>query len=123
MDILEHLNAIRQDVPACEAVVLADLTTRVILCVSAEDRPPQERLDALCDTAIRLLDSDTSRLMARAGQIPPLEGMTLSAGGVEVFLRTPTLPDEALCCLCRPDVDVERLMEQAHGRLAEIGAA
>jgi len=123
MDIVDHLNAIRQDVPACRAVVLADLTTRVILCVSAEDRPPQERLDALCDTAIRLLDSDTSRVLARAGQIPPLEALVFSADGMEVFLRTPTLPDEALCCLCGPDVDVDKLMEQAHGRLAQIGAA
>lgn len=123
MDILGHLNSIRDSVAGCEAVILADISTRVVLCVSADARPAQERLDALCETAIRLLDSDTGRVLTRAGQTPPLEALIFTDDGIEVFLRTPDMPDEALCCICTPDADVAKVIDLARGVLNRIEAA
>lgn len=47
MDVAAELDRLRQDVPGCDIVVLADLSTDMVLASSADLPPSQESLDKL----------------------------------------------------------------------------
>lgn len=111
----QALRAFRAALPDCELAVYADLGARTVLGADSALRVPQEYLDALCDCAAFLFgalpDPDA----------PPVEEI-LFAGptGGRGFFRAAAEPGEALCVICTPDADLDRLAAAA--RVALRGA-
>ncbi len=111
--IMEKLDSIRAEFPACVAVALADITSQTVFCVSAHRKPPQERIDAMCEAAAQMLD--------RVGF--PQECVVMSENQTLVFLRSPREPTEALLSICTADMDVERFLTQCRAQLNDHAPA
>lgn len=119
--ILDHLNGLRADFPDCLAVALIDLPAGLVLCISANDKPLQERLDGLCATAAELFEGAAATGFALALDNPKGADTQISSVMTKtetcLFLRSPADPKEALFCVCSSGVDVNRLLQSAKDRL------
>lgn len=125
MDIAARLDSLRRNAPGCALIAFGDISTGLILCTSSDRKPPQERLDRLCRTAQELLNgaAGTSAEIA-LGRAPGSgidEAIAFNGDMVEVFLRSPAVATDALCCVCAAEMDVESLIERARDSLGEIG--
>jgi hypothetical protein len=124
MSVAELLNDFRCDVPGCEAVAFADLATGLVLCASSGRKQPQEWFGRLCRGASELLDAEFARkasaLLLGDGAQGARQAIQVADGEVRLFLRSEAEPNEALCCVCRPDVAVDLLVERARALLGHI---
>ena len=120
MGVSEHLNAIRRDVPACRMVAFADLSANLVLESSAEQRLPQERLDALCTRARSLFGPHITGPAEALVAGPVARAVTSFAEGLLVIVRSAADPNEALICVCDRDADVSRLFSRASEALETI---
>lgn len=124
MSMTEQLDGIRSAVPGCTEVAFADLSAGLVLCVSADRRPPQEAMDALCALAGDLLDSADSDRAAGLIATPSgrlTEAVAMVPGQTLAFLRSAADPVEALCCVADASVDLDRLLTWGRQTLEEIG--
>lgn len=125
--ILEHLKALQEELPECQVVALVDLSSGIVLCVSAKVKQPQERLDALCKTATELLVGQTAESFANALEVPqaPMLEQCVITSQTEtfVFLRLPQDTPEALILVCSPMVDAAKLLGAAKSRFDAIAAS
>ncbi|TCM88165.1 hypothetical protein [Rhodovulum steppense] len=79
-----------------------------MLCSDSDlPAPPQEALDALCLRGARLLSGPVWAAAEVALAAPVVEAVALQGGRIEVFLRTPAAPDEALCGVLEDSADLE----------------
>lgn len=113
MEIRAELDRVHGDVAACEAAVLGDLVSGTVLYAAADPGFLQERYDALLARAVRLLSWDpgeaSGRLPSRVLEPAIQEAVWMTATATQVFLSAPGAEDEAICCQCRPEVDVAAL--------------
>ncbi|MGB8621589.1 MAG: hypothetical protein WCD16_02110 [Paracoccaceae bacterium] len=124
MEIVNHLESLRQKFPECETAAFGDISTGLILTVRSEHKQPQERLDRLCLTAQELLDGRTAALAAPAlslGGDPLQVALSITGDKIELFLRSPEVPTDALCFVCARDVDIDALIASASAGLRDIG--
>ncbi|MGB5557921.1 MAG: hypothetical protein WBN04_07900 [Paracoccaceae bacterium] len=125
--ILDQLKALREEFAECQVVALADLSSGIVLCVSAKDKQPQERLDALCATAAELLDGKTAVSFANALELPQVSAVRQSVVTTQsetiIFLRSPADTPEALICVCSPTIDVAAMLEAAKTKFDRIAAS
>ena len=102
--ILDQLEALQADFPECHTIALADISSGTVLCVSAKERHPQERMDALCSTAAELLDGGTAHSFSQALAMPESsamqESVVMAKSKTWLFLRSPQDPMEAIFCVC-----------------------
>jgi len=112
----QALRKFRAGLPDCELAVYADLGSRTVLGADGALRYPQEYLDALCLGAAMLFET------AAAAADPADHVFVLGPTGSRGFFRNPDAPNEALCCICRPDADAARLIRAAHAVLRGEGA-
>lgn len=120
MSIADDLDRLRQAVPGCDWAAYADLSSGLVLSVSAERRPPQEALDALPRRAAELLDAAAP---AAALQVTATEeAVEMSPGRTALYLRSRAEPVEALCCVGSAGMDVAGLVTEARAALRRIDA-
>jgi hypothetical protein len=106
----KRIQALRKSISGCRSLAYVDLSARIVLCSESDlPAPPQEALDALCLRAARLL---AGPIAAAAGQAlaldaPPGEAIAFHNGRIEIFLRAPATPEEALCCVLDAAADPE----------------
>ena len=122
MTIVERLDRLRGEFPACTLVAFGDLTTGTVLCSSSASPVPQERLDSLCATAADLLDGAVARqigeVLARDGRA--LHAIAIDADEIGLFLRASDHPADALACLCTSLQEFDRFVAVARASLDSI---
>ena len=127
MSIRDQLDQFRSQLPACNVVAYADLSTGMILCSSTRAKVPQEQLDLLCQTATDLLTGDMALQVAAAVTNGPDQimqtALVFDGPNVEMFLRLSSHPTEALCCDCSTDIDLQDLGRSARALLLAMAAA
>jgi hypothetical protein len=126
MDVSEQLDNLRNAFPECELMALADISAGLVLCASSGETRPREQLDAICAQARSLLDGAAAKDCLAAvrdeGAPAPQQALSLSDGRLSLFLRSPHIPTDVLCCICRPDVDIATMAERGRAYLIDIGA-
>lgn len=114
MDISATLDKIRARHAGCRTLAFADISTKMVLCVSSLDRPDQEFLDALCATAADMLDGELCQQMApliTKATAPDLQhAVVLQPDEVVIFVRSPHCREETLLGLCAPNADLNALL-------------
>lgn len=126
MNITTELDKVRTAVPGCLTVAYADLSSGLVLSVSAARRQRQETLDELCATASALLDGAAAERAADdlLGAVTGIdEALRLTPGETLAVLRSEADPVEAICCVGTGEMDVARLVRHARAALSRIGAA
>ncbi len=125
--IMEQLEELRAAFAQCRALALADLASGTIYRVSAREKQPQERFDAMCAAAAEVFCRPPGDALARASgheEARALNEVMLFRGDdLCIFLRAPWDPGEAVLCLCEAALDVDAFLEAARERLAQIAAA
>lgn len=104
------LSQFRAQLPDCELAVYADIGSGTVLSSDGALRYPQEYLDALCACAAELFQPG-------ADDSASDHVMFMNATGSRLFFRSKEEPNEALCCICAPDVDLARLMNVSRAAL------
>ena len=107
------LHTFRNSLTDCDVAAYVDLGSRTVLSSDGALNYAQEYLDALCASAADLFataPSDESGLVENV--------LFFSPTGSRFFVRNPAEPNEALCCICAPDADVDQLIEAARTALA-----
>lgn len=118
-----RIQTLRRSTPGCRSLAYVDLSARLVLFSDSDlPAPPQEALDALCLRAARLLSGP---IAAAAGQAlaldaPPGEALALQGGRIELFLRAPDAPDEALCCVLDGTADPEDALPALRAGIGDI---
>lgn len=120
MSIAEDLDRLRHAVPGCDWAAYADLSSGLVLAVSADRRPPQEALDALPRRAAALLDAPGPATALHPA--PVGEAVDLSPDRTAAYLRSQTEPVEILCCVGSPAMDVAGLLAEARAAIRRIDA-
>lgn len=123
-NIAASLDGLRSSFAGCTAIAFADISTGLVLSTSAAARQPQETYDALCARAMEIFDGDGQEIVSAAfpgssGQ-PMDEALYLSGQSVQVFLRSRSDATEALCCICRPEIDIDRFATKARAVLDSV---
>lgn len=125
LDVAGILGRFRQAVPGCHVAAFIDLTSEMVLAVSARSKQPQERLDALAERAAELFAAPMAALSdaagVPAGDSPPDFFLSVTPENLLAFIRTGTDAPEALGLVCAPGADVEALLRQGSTTLAAIG--
>ena len=124
MDVAEALDALRAEVAGCDLAAFTDLSSKMVLCVSAGGRRAQEELDALSEIAVTVLDGAVAEgAESLIGDKKPVSAMTMTNVDLRVFLRSPSSANEALICVCAPRTDVTAIMDRGQSALDQIAAA
>jgi len=117
MNVTARLDKLRATLPGCSLVVFGDLFSQITLCVSSQDKHPQEQLDALCVSAGVMLDGNVAQSAAAALGMPDRHALTravvLGPLFQHVYLRSPVDPADVLCCVLSVTSDVERATVRA----------
>ncbi len=124
MDILDQLTTLRTHTPGCTLVAFSDLSSGVVLCASSAVKQRQERLDSICAVAAELLDGEAARIasdvLASDESSTIDEAVTLNAANSRIFIRSGQEKNDALCCVCSANMDINGFIGQARVTLQEI---
>lgn len=90
----KQLDALRETLGDCRLAAYADLSTRMVLRVSADKRPPREEIDALCDLAAQFLDGPS--LPALFDGEAPYTALLAGPQESRFFIRSLSEPTDAL---------------------------
>ncbi|MRH19523.1 hypothetical protein [Rhodovulum strictum] len=82
--------------------------------------PPQEALDAVCLRGARLLTGPIPAAAEAALAAPVFEAVAVQGGRIEVFLRSPDAPDEALCGVLEASADPDAALDVLRGGIDAI---
>lgn len=119
--IFEQLEALRAEFSECLSVVLADISSGTVLCVSAAEKHPQERQDSLCELAAEMLDGAAANSFSQALNMPESsavnESVVLAGSETYLFLRSAQDPVEAMLCICSNNIDLESFIHTARAQL------
>jgi len=121
--ILDHLNQLRAEIPECLAASLIDMSSGLALCTSAKEKYTQERLDALCSLASELFEGSAAETFSNALKTSDQrECIIMTVSETCLYLRSVVDPQEAMFCICSPDVDPKELLQNAKSCLNKISA-
>lgn len=113
MGIQEDLDALRQSVPGCDVVAFADIGTNLVLVASSEGSPRRELLDQLCGAAVGHFGKNAVADL----DVPDIALDAEANGPVRIFMRDRSEPSDAICAICKPDVDIEAYLSNARDLL------
>lgn len=99
----DDLNRLRERLDGCRLAAYADLSTRMVLQVSADPKPPREEIDALCDLAAQCLDG--SHLPDFFEGEAPYTALWSSGDDVRYFVRSLSDPADALILIVKETFD------------------
>ena len=108
--VVDELDALKNGDAACEMIAFADLSTKMILVTDSAASRPREVLDALCHEAATLLGGRNAPIL---GTKPVNSAIWATQSSVRVFLRAPGEPNDVLCCICAPNVNVGKFVARA----------
>ncbi|MEM6635178.1 MAG: hypothetical protein AAF667_04735 [Pseudomonadota bacterium] len=114
MTVSDQLSELRADFPSCEIAAFADLSSGMILSVSADKKLPQELLDAFCAEAVSALGE------TEASDSLPAVAVRATPQGFLVFLRATSYAAEALCLRCGLGIDLRTFTDAARARLSRM---
>ena len=124
MDVAEALDKLRAEVTGCELTAFTDLSSKMVLCVSAGGGRAQEELDALSEIAVTVLEGSVAEgALQLLEDRKPTSAMTMTRVDVRVFLRSPKSENEALICVCSPRTDIATVIDRGRSALDQIVAA
>jgi len=112
-----QIDDLRASHPGCSLVAFADVEAGLVLLSSAAHVARREVLDSLCEKAVGLLTAT-----APAFDPTPDTAIRATSDGVEIVLRDPTRPSDALCAVLTPDGDLDAYMRAARTVLAQQAA-
>lgn len=115
--VVDELDALREKFDSCETLAFSDLSTQMILVTDSTSNLRREALDRLCAEAALLLGA---RGTASLGAHPSTCATIANPHAVRIFLRTSEEPNDALCCVCAPTVDVDAFLNEAKACLNRI---
>lgn len=119
--VLEKLDALREQFDACKLVGLADISSGVVLGVSAAEKPPQEKLDAYCRATAEMLDGKSALAFGAAlGGEALHEASVMSDSQILFFVRAEQDPSEAMFCVCTAEIDTEKFLPAAQDSLKHL---
>lgn len=123
MDVSEALDKLRAEVTGCELAAFTDLSSKMVLCVSASGRRAQEELDALSEIAVTVLEGAVAEgALSLLEDQKPDSAMALTNVDLRVFLRSPSTVNEALICVCSPQTDIAAIIDRGRSALDQIVA-
>lgn len=115
--VADELDALKGRFPACETLAFADLATSMVLVTNRDTPHERFALDQLCaEGSLLLAASDAPRLGAGAAR----SAVVSAQDQFRLFLRANAEPNDALCCICRSDLDLETFMSEASACLQRI---
>lgn len=124
MNVAAELDAMRSEISGCSLVAFTDLSSQLVLCASAASKPVQEELNALSRAANLALDGafaeGAAPLWADGGKTAPETAVLMTGAEVRVFLRSPGKPNEALVCVCAPDIELDAVVDSGRSTLGRI---
>lgn len=94
ISLAEDLEELRKALLGCRLAAYADLSARMVLRISADPKPRQEEIDALCVLAAQCLDSPS--LPAFFDGEAPYTAMVAGAIETQFFIRSLNDPTDAL---------------------------
>lgn len=126
MNVTDELDEMRTGLAGCSLVAFADLSSQLVLCTSAVSKPVQEELNALSQAADLALNGavaeSASGVWSDNAEPPAETAMLLTGSEARVFLRAPGNPNEALVCVCAPDVPLDTVVNSGRNTLDRIQA-
>lgn len=123
MTIGDLLNELRIAVPECRLAAYIDLNAELVLTVSTAEKPPQETLDGLAETAAWIMPMGASPIEQCLFDRPgPEEAIFLNVDDTLIFARSMAEPADVICCECARSVDVDRALASARMALNLIGS-
>ncbi|MDJ1006664.1 MAG: hypothetical protein QNJ13_02475 [Paracoccaceae bacterium] len=99
----KELDALREALGNCRLAAFADLSARMVLRVSADERPRREEIDALCDLAVTCLDGPA--LPALLDGEPPFSAVVAGTEESRFFIRSLSDPSDALILIVGEPVE------------------
>ena len=114
--VVDELDKLRQTSTGCHTVAFADLSTQMILVTDTQSNLRREALDALCRQAAANLGTARPVL----GTHPAGMAVVTTRSAVRLFMRATDEPNDVLCCVCTPDVDVSQFIVDATACLERI---
>ena len=115
--VVDELDQLREANPGCQLVAFADLAAHMVLVTDSGTSHPREVLDALCGEAETLLGAKGNPPL---GETPGDTAVWATQASLRVFLRAPHEPNDVLCCVCAPNVNVGKLVANATACLERI---
>ena len=124
MDVEEALKNLRAEVAGCELAAFTDLSSKMVLCVSAGGRRAQEELDELSEIAVTVMEGTVAEsAMFLLQDSKPASAVLMTNVDLRVFLRSPNSAHEALICVCSPQTDIAAVMDRGRSALDQIAPA
>lgn len=122
MGVIDSLGALVKAYPQARLVAFADLSSSMILASQGPRMVTQEHLELLCKQARSSFDDPLFSLSLEAfGE--PHAAVLLGDEEVKVFMRSEVEPSDALCCVCRHDIDLGGFVEKLRETLDSISHA
>lgn len=109
----EDLDGLVDKHPDCIIASYADMGTGITLTTSGK-LFPREALDEMCVEAALTLGTPHAPPL---GAVACAEAVKADKQALHVYLRAPDEPTDALICLCRPTIPLERFLEDARACL------
>lgn len=121
MSVADELDKLRATLPGCTLVAFGDLASSIVLCASAEEKRPQEELDALCTAASTALDGAYAIPLSDAlGGAALTQAVTVKPGEIQLFLRSHLDDCDALFCTFADQTDIRDIVSAGRTTLHRI---
>ncbi len=115
--VVDELDALRKTSEDCQTLAFADLSTQMILVTDSGSNKRREVLDDLCAEAALLLGAGGRPAFGiRSAQ----SAIVVNQKMIRFFIRAAAEPNDVLCCVCKPEVDVGAFLADAKGCLDRI---
>lgn len=126
MNVTAELDEMRNGLKGCSLVAFTDLSSSLVLSTSAASKPVQEELNALGRTASLTLNGEfakgAEKIWSEGDEVPAETAMLLTGNDARVFLRAKANPNEALVCVCAPDIALNAVIDSGLATLDRIQA-
>ncbi len=126
MTISQHLDKLRTRFPECDIAAYADLSTGMVLAATSATKVSQESLDTLCEAATDTLKGPLLQAVSSTATNRQNDNIChavrISRSAMEVFVKSNARAEEAMCLVCKHDVDVHEVTQHAQTLLDQIEA-
>lgn len=117
--VVDELDALRDRFDGCMTVAFADLSAQMILVTDSTSNLSREVLDTLCAEAAMTLGTGGKPSL---GTQPSAVSVVAGKQALRLFIRATVEPGDVLCCICKPDVDVDVFLLDARTCLDRISS-